>query len=218
MKRSHKLTIGAVLALSVVAVGGAIGATQLTPSQESQAVIDDAADQLGVEPSELSGALKQALKNRVDAAVEDGRVTKQQAERMKERIDAGGLPLFGMGPRGLHDHGRKGFPPMLFGGKLEGASEYLGVNRRELFDSLAAGKTLADVARERGKPVDGLVTAMVEGAEKRLDEAVAAGKLTAAEKNEALVGLKERITRLVNDGFRARRVERHRAYFIPPTF
>ena len=39
-----------------------------SPSEESKAVIDDAASQLGVEPSELSDALKQALKNRVDEA------------------------------------------------------------------------------------------------------------------------------------------------------
>jgi hypothetical protein len=218
MKRSHKHTIGAVLALSVVAVGGAIGATQLTPSQERQAIVADAAEQLGVEPDELTDALEQALKNRVDAAVEDGRLTKQQGERMKERIEANGLPLFGVPPRGFHDHGRKGFPPMLFGGRLDGAAEYLGMERRELFRALAADKTLADLARERGKPVDGLVDVMVDGAEKRLDEAVAAGKLTEAEKNEVLVGLKERITRLVNDGFRVHRVERDRAYFIPPPF
>ena len=218
MKRSRKLTIGAVLALSVVAVGGAIGATQLTPSQERQAVIDDAAKQLGVEPNELTDALKQAVKNRVDAAVEDGRLTKQEGERMKERIDASELPHFGMPLRRLHHHGRTGFPPLLLGRKLAGAAEYLGMERRQLFESLATGKTLADLARERGKRVDGLVAAMVEGAEKRLDEAVAAGKLTEAEKNDALARLKERITRLVNDGFRVHRGERDHAYFIPPPF
>jgi hypothetical protein len=218
MKRSHKLTVSVVLALSVVAVGGAIGATKLTPRQESQAVIDDAANQLGVQPNELSNALKQALKNRVDAAVGDGRLTRKQGERMKERIDAGGLPLFGVPPRAFHRHDHKGLPPMLFGGKLAGAAEYLGMERRQLFESLATGKTLAELARERGKRVDGLVAAMVEGAEKRLDEAVAAGRLTEAEKSEALAGLKERITRLVNDGFRVHRAERGHAYFISPPF
>jgi hypothetical protein len=218
MKRSHKLTVSVVLALSVVAVGGAIGATKLTPRQESQAVIDDAANQLGVQPNELSNALEQALKNRVDAAVGDGRLTREQGERMKERIDAGGLPLFGVPPRAFHRHDHKGLPPMLFGGKLSAAAEYLGMERRQLLESLATGKTLAALARERGKPVDGLVAAMVEGAEKRLDEAVAAGRLTEAEKSKALAGLKERITRLVNDGFRVHRAERDHAYFIRPPF
>jgi hypothetical protein len=218
MKRSHQIAIGAAVVLAVVAVGGAIGATKLTPRQESQAVIDDAANRLGVQPNELSNALKQALKNRVDAAVEDGRLTNAQGERMKQRIDANEVPLFGLGPRPFHNHRHKGFPPMIFGGKLEGAAEYLGMERRQIFRALSTGKTLADLARDRGKSVDGLIEAMVDGAEKRLDEAVAAGKLTEAEKKDALVGLKERITRLVNEGFRVHRAERDHAYFIPPVF
>ena len=42
------------------------------PEQESEAVIDDAASQLGVQPSELSDALEQALLKRVDAALAAG--------------------------------------------------------------------------------------------------------------------------------------------------
>src|SRR5688500_8461458 len=101
MSRRNKLVAGGAALLLAAVAGGAIGATKLTPRQESQAVINDAADQLGVEPGELSNALKQALKNRVDAAVEDGRLTKEQGQRMKERIDANEVPLFGLGPR-LH--------------------------------------------------------------------------------------------------------------------
>ena len=43
MKRNHKIAIVAVLGLSAIAVGGAVGATQLTPKQESEAIINDAA-------------------------------------------------------------------------------------------------------------------------------------------------------------------------------
>jgi hypothetical protein len=218
MKRSHQIAIGVAAVLSVVAVGGAIGATKLTPRQERQAVIDDAANQLGVQPNELSSALKEALKNRVAAAVEDGRLTKEQGARMKQRIEANEVPLFALGPRTFRDHRHKGFPPMLFGGKLKGAAEYLGMERRQILEALSTGKTLADLARDRGKSVDGLIEALVDGVEKRLDEAVAAGELTEAEKGDALVGLKERITRLVNEGFRVHRAERDHAYFIPPVF
>jgi hypothetical protein len=65
----------------------------LSPKEESQAVIDDAAERLGVEPSELSDALKEALKSRVDAAVDAGRLTEAQGEALKERIDEGQTPL-----------------------------------------------------------------------------------------------------------------------------
>jgi hypothetical protein len=195
MKRSHKLAIGAALGLSVIAVGGAIGATRLTPRQESQAVINDAAEQLGVEPGALSNALKQALKNRVDAAVEDGRLTKEQGQRMKERIDANEVPLFGLGPR-FHHHGHGPFHA-----KLEAAAEYLGLTQAQLREALADGKTLAQVARDRDKSVDGLVDALVEEAEQKLEDDVEAGRMTEAEKTEMLSGLRRRITSMVNGRF-----------------
>ena len=202
MKRSHKIAIGAVLGLSVVAVGGAIGATQLTPKQESQAIIDDAAGQLGVEPSKLSAALKQALENRADAAVADGRLTKEQGERLKERIEANEVPFFGLGPGGFGHHGPGGDAHHLFfHAKLEAAAKYLGMTEAQLRDSLEDGKSLAQVARDKGKSVDGLVDALVDQAEAKLDEAVENGRLTEAEKKEMLAGLKERITDLVNGRF-----------------
>jgi polyhydroxyalkanoate synthesis regulator phasin len=219
MSRRNKLVAGGAALLVAVAAGGAIAATKLTPGQESQAVIDDAAKQLGVQPRELSNALKQALKNRVDDAVEDGRLTEEQGRRMKQRIDAGGVPLFGLGRRGFHDHHRKGIAPhMLFGGKAVGAAEYLGMERREMFRALSNGKTLADLARERDKSVDGLIDAMVEATEKRLDEAVAEGKLTEADKNQVLGDVRERITRLVNEGFPAPRFESKGSFFMPSVF
>jgi hypothetical protein len=194
MKRSHKIAIGAALGLSVIAVGGAVGATTLTPREESRAIINDAAKQLGLEPGELSDALEQALKNRVDDAVADGRLTEAQGERMKERIEAGGLPLFGPGP-GFHRHHGP------FHAKLDAAAKYLGLTRAQLRERLEDGKTLAQVARDRDKSVDGLVDALVNAAEQKLDNAVEDGRLTEAEKREMLSGLRERITDLVNGRF-----------------
>lgn len=195
MKRTHKIAIVVALALSVVAVGGAIGATKLTPKQESEAIINDAAQQLGVEPTELTDALKQALKNRVDAAVEDGRLTEEQGRQLKERIDAGEVPFFGVG-RGFHKHFHGPFHA-----KLEAAAEYLGMTQAQLEEALEDGKTLAQVAKDQGKAVDGLIDALVEGAEQKLQDAVEAGRLTEAEKREMLEGLRDRITDLVNGRF-----------------
>src|SRR5918994_1442783 len=108
MSRRNKLVVGGAALLVAVVAGGAIAATKLTPDQESQAVIDDAAKQLGVQPRELSNALKQALKNRVDDAVEDGRLTEEQANELKERIDANEFPL--LGALGFHRSGLHGGP------------------------------------------------------------------------------------------------------------
>ena len=63
---------------------------------------------------------------------------------------------------------------------------------------LADGKSLADVAKAEGKSVDGLVQALVAGAEERLDDAVDDGKLSQAQADEIKAGLEERMTELVN--------------------
>jgi predicted DNA-binding protein (UPF0251 family) len=199
MARRHKVAIAVVAALSVLVVSAAVAATRaLSPRQERQAIINDAAGQLGIEPQALSDALEQALKNRVDAAVRDGRLTEEQAAKLKARIEAGDAPLFGPGPR-LEFRHHRGHGP--FHAKLEAAAEYLGMSRRALLEALEGGKTLAQVARDRGKTVDGLVDALMARAEQKLDRAVQEGRLTDAERDEMLSGLRERITDLVNGRF-----------------
>lgn len=202
---SRKLIVLGTALLAVIVVGGGIAATKaLTPKQESQAVIDDAAKQLGVSPDKLSSALKQALKNRVDEAVKSGRLTKAQADRLKQAIDDGDAPLFGLGPRRFHDHGHFGFRGHVHGPFAEGlkaAADYLGLTRAQLMTELRGGKSLAQVAKAHGKTADGLVDALMKQADEKLDQAVKNGRITEAEKTEMLAGLKQRITDLVNGRF-----------------
>src|SRR5215468_5927661 len=111
----RKLAAGAVAALAVAGGGAAIGATQFnSPKQESEAVINDAASQLGVDPSKLTDALKKGLENRVDAAVAAGQLTKAQGDALKAKIESGNnVPLIlpGVG-RGF---GGVGGPGLRFG-------------------------------------------------------------------------------------------------------
>ncbi len=200
MFRSHrnKLAVGVIAALVVVVgAGAAIGATgALSPKQESDAILNDAAKELGVEPSKLTAALKQALKNRVDAAVKAGDLTVAQGQAMKARIDAGGIPVFGLG-RGPGHHGPHGLHRPHEG--LAAAAKYLGITQAQLRTALNGGKTLAQVAKSRNKSVDGLVAAMVADAKADLAEAVKAGSLTQAESEEIQADLKARISELVNN-------------------
>jgi uncharacterized protein YidB (DUF937 family) len=213
MTRRKKLTFAAGaagIALLVAGIGtaGAVAASRyLSPSEEAKAVFDDAASQLGVEPSELSDALKQALKNRVDQAVEDGRLTEEQAEELKDRIDAseypllGGLGLFGRGPHGGPGSWRFGH----FGhfALLETAASYLGLSEEDLREELR-DKTLAEIAKERGKTAGGLVEQLVATQTKRIDEAVADGRITQEQATELKAELEERMQALVEGNLRSR--------------
>ena len=223
-KRSLLAASAAIVA--VAAAGGAIAATKLTsPKDDNQAIINDAAGQLGIDPSKLSAALKKALENRIDKAVMDGRLTKAQGDELKERIESDDVPLFAgpgprFGPRGL-GFGHRIFLAGPFHENLDVAATYLGMTEAQLRKALRGGKSLAAVAREKGKTVDGLVDALVAAAEKKWDEAAAAGRLTnhatAADKQEFLAGVRERLTDLVNGRFPAP-PDWHAFRPVPPPF
>jgi hypothetical protein len=224
MKKRSKIAAGAGAALAVVGAGAAVAADRLTPRAESQAIVNDAAKQLGVDPAKLSDALEQALKNRIDAAVKEGRLTEEQGEAMKRRISASDFPLF-IGPgftgpgfdrhrgplRGLGLHWVR---------DLNAAADYLGRTESQLRAALESGKSLAEVAREENKSVDGLVDALVKATTKRLDQAVTDGRLTKTERDEIVAGLKEQSEAIVNgsappDGLRFRRHRGDHGFFFP---
>ena len=188
--RRKQMIFGAAALLAAGGGGAAIAASQSgSPSEESNAIIDDAAAQLGIPSSKLSDALKKALSDRVDAAIAAGRLTKAQGDELKARINADNFPLIG----GLHGFGR-----LAHLAAFDAAAAYLGVTEAQLRNELAGGKSLAQVARDHGKSADGLIDALVAAAKTKLDAAVAAGRLTKAQADQMLAGLRERITNLVN--------------------
>ena len=101
----------------------------------------------------------------------------------------------GHGPGG--PGGRRGGPG---GGPfdLTAVTDYLGLTAAQLRTQLEAGKSLADVAKAQGKTVAGLEDAIVAAATKKLDAAVAAGKLTAAQEATMLADLKSHVDDMVN--------------------
>jgi polyhydroxyalkanoate synthesis regulator phasin len=185
--------MGAVAAAALVGGGAALAGSQLGSDEDQQAILDDAAEQLGVEPSELRAALVDAYEARIDAAVTAGDLSQEQADALKERLEADGAPLFGPlfhGPG--HHHGFVHF------GGLEAAATYLGLTDDELRERLESGDTLAEIASAEGKTVDGLVQAMADAAQEDIAAAVEAGRLTQEQADEILADLPERLEDLVN--------------------
>lgn len=200
MSRTKKIAgiAGAAAALAVAGAGVALGATDvLSPKDQSGAIIDDAASELGVEPDALRDALEKALQNRVDEAVQEGRLTEEQGEALKERIGSGQAPLIFGG------HGLRGLGPGPMGRfghivELEGAASFLGLSEAELRAELRDGKSLADIAEAEGKSVDGLVRVLLAEARERLDQAVEEGRLTDVQADEVRESLEDRVRDLVN--------------------
>jgi polyhydroxyalkanoate synthesis regulator phasin len=190
----HKVVAGTVAALAVGGTGAGIAATKLgsSPSAESKAIVNDAAKELGVQPAQLTDAIKKALAARVDAAVAAGRLTKEQGTELKARIASDNFPLFGPQAFNGGHFGHRGGPG------LDAAAKYLGLTEAKLQAQLDSGKTLAEVATAQGKTADGLIAALKADAKQKLDDAVKAGRLTQAQETQILADLDQRITGFVN--------------------
>jgi len=198
----------AVLAGSGGAYAAAAGQSA-TPTQrpdraaEQKAFLDDVATRLNVTRDKLDEAIKGAAAARIDAAVTAGRLTKEQGDAAKKRLESG-VPLLGPGLLGgkLGHGGPRPVGPGKFGGArgkgLEGAADYLGLTEAQLREQLVAGKSLADIAKAQNKPVDGLKAALKTAITTRLDEAVKNGRLTEAQKTKVLADIDAHLDDLIN--------------------
>jgi lambda repressor-like predicted transcriptional regulator len=208
--RKFRLIMGALAVVAVVSGGAAYAASRDdSPQARSQAIVDDAAGTLGVDPSALSSALKKALENQVDAQVTAGRLTKEQGDAIKQRIEDGTQPIFGGpgfggGPSGHFFRGGPGFG-FAFGlggrglmGGIEDVATYLDLKPADLVAQLRSGKSRADIAQAQGKTVQGLETAITDAVTNQLDAAVAAGKLSKDQETKLLAGLASHLDDLVN--------------------
>jgi hypothetical protein len=135
-------------------------------------------------------------KTHLDEAVSNGKLTAAQEERMladlKSHLDDivnatgnGAGVRIAIGPA--------------FG---DAAATFLGLTPKELRAELDSGKTLAQIAAAHGKSLDALKAAILGGAKEQLDEAVAAGKLTAAQEQTMLAKLQEHLDEIVNSSGR----------------
>jgi hypothetical protein len=168
-----------------------------------------------VSPGQLSGALKQAFIDQINAAAAAGRLSPDQAKAIKQKIEqAPGLPLPllpGMVGPGLVGPGRFGLrmtvpgmlgPPVpgMLGppAMLSGAASYLGLTEKQLLQQMNSGKTLAQIASARGKSKTGLEQAITAAFRSQLQKAVSSGRLPPAFEQRLLQAFSQHVGDLVN--------------------
>jgi hypothetical protein len=142
-----------------------------------------------------------AAKQQLDQKVAEGKLTAAQRDQIAGQLEARITELVnnGRGARGA------GGPAAFRGGALiDTAAGYLGLSRDQLLERVRGGQTLAQIAAAQGKSAEGLIDAMVAAAKQQLDQKVAEGKLTAAQRDQIAGQLEARITELVNNGRGAR--------------
>jgi hypothetical protein len=196
---NSKRAVVAASALSlVVGAGGAIAASKSSATR-GDGFLARVASHLGISTQKLEDATKAAAIDQVNADLKAGRITKAQADAMKAQIEKGDVPLFFGGPHRFGDFGhRVPFGPH---DHVSSAAGYLGLSVPQLLRKLMSGQSLADVAKEQHKSVDGLKQAILDGAKKDFDQAVKDGVLTEAQAKEELSELESRLDDIVNGTF-----------------
>ena len=202
MQRRKLWVTGAAIAALAGGAGIAVGAASDEAKKRESAVLSSAAKDLGVSADDLKSALGKAQDAQIDQAVKDGKITQAQADEMKKRRAETGLVLGGPGGR----HGGPGGPGgpggrrggKGFGGRavMEAVAKELGLTEAQLHDQLHDGKTLAEIAKAKGKTLDELKAVAKKAGEAEIDAAVKDGKLTAAQAKDAKAHLAEHIARL----------------------
>ena len=197
----------AIVLVSTAVIGGGIGlAVGQGEDTPIESFLGRVADKLGIGEDELRSAMTEAEQDIIDERVAEGKLTVEQGERLRERIEEKGL----LGPRGGPLEGPRGrFCDHVFDCirdhvcdqdkrlPMEAAAAVLGMEPEELLSELKDGKTLAEVAEE-SMSVDEFTVALLTQVQQELDALVADGKLIQEQANAIFERVEENIDRIVN--------------------
>ena len=180
------------------------------PSSLTGTFVRRLAQALDLPRERVDAAIREVLSGMVDEAARNGRLSSEQAAALRQRIAQGQYRL--VPPMGVPGHGwggkhRPGGPflregqPARLGGLLQALSDTLDLTPGQILDRLWQGKTLAQIAEEQGVSRQQVTDAIIGPAKRRLDAAVAAGRLTPQQASQRLERLKERGNALLDRKF-----------------
>lgn len=158
---------------------------------EAEQTLAEVATAAGVSEADLIAAIEANAETRIAGAVENGRLTQEEADEklaelsaiVAERVNT---PLEARPERG--NRGNRGGEVL----------EELGLTVEDIQAGREAGQTLAETAAASGVSEADLVSALVAQATERAETALEEGRIDADRAAEVLDGLDDRITERVN--------------------
>lgn len=174
-----KRLIGALVLALILAVTIA-GVAMATPDPQSQPAkaglyqdfIAKLASNLGVDQDKVTSALEATKKQMLDEAVQNGRLTQQQADQMAAHLGGD------MGWLAGHMHDKKQKFGEGRGNNSGDLAKAIGITEDQLKSEFDSGKKLSDILAEKGLDVEQLHQKILEIKKEALAQAVTAGKLT----------------------------------------
>jgi hypothetical protein len=167
---------------------------------------------LGISVEEYDAAIETAQEQVIDEAVTEGWLTEEQGEQMRERAAEG----FGPGMRPGGPEGKFGGPGMMPGGpggRFGGRGGFMGgpdngfisivaeafdMTPQYLMAELQEGKTIAELAEEKGVDTQPIIDSHLAQLEESLAEAVTDGKITQERADWMLEQAETHITDMLN--------------------
>ena len=180
------LLVSGLVAGVALAQGGGGGDAQGARERFASRV----ASHLGVTEQQLVDAAKAARLEMLDEAVAAGKISPEDAEQIRQRIEESqGLGL-GLGLRGWRIHA--------LGGIVSSVADTLNMTPREIVQDLKQGQSLGEIGQAKGVSTDTLKSAILTAAAEKLDQAVADGKLTQDQADKITARLTDNIDKILN--------------------
>jgi hypothetical protein len=203
MKLTGKLlAVGGAAAL--VFTIGAVGISSAqTPSQTPPAGANTSAKSdflgklaanLNVSVDQLTSASKSAAQSTVDDLVARGRLTQDQAAKIKDKIASGN----GLGLGRFLAHRRAARLARVRAGIVNSAANAIGIDVGDLRAALKGGASVADVAAQHNVSLDTVKAQITSDAKSKLDTAVQQNKITQARADQLLQQLTAKLDDALN--------------------
>lgn len=177
-----------------------IGREELAGRLRDGKSLEEIATAEGKSVDDVRKAVEASVKKQLDEAVDDGDLTREQADKMlagvADMLDD--LGPFLAGPKLRGGGPALGFRVVPGGGPIElldTAADALGISRDELAERLHEGKTLEEIAKAEGKSVADVRNAVRAALKERFDKAVDEGHLTREQADHMLA----KLTSLLDD-------------------
>ncbi len=158
--------------------------------------LDALAANLGVSREALDQAFTDTALEMVDKALADGKITEDEATKIRERINSGDFAPFGPG----FGHGfKKGFHHGFdVGVKLEDLATFLGIDVSAIHEGLMNEQSLAQIAEANGKTREELKAHINSNLEEHLAEMVADGSLTQEQADQKLQNFADHLDEMID--------------------
>jgi uncharacterized protein YidB (DUF937 family) len=163
---------GDVNILNVMAKSLGMEAADLQTELQNGKTVAELAKEKGVSTDTIVNDVVAAYKTSLDLAVTNGDLTQTQADAILEAVRA-------FAPTVLERSFASNHP-------MAAIAKTLGMTQTELMTAMRDGKTIAELAQEKGVSTEAIVNAIVAAQKEMLDQAVAEGHLTQAQADALL--------------------------------